>query len=46
MRANLTTKEIEMKDGMGLKVSLVVTLQAVEQVLGEQITVGQLKNLH
>ena len=46
MRAKVTTKAIKMKDGLGFKVSLVVTLQAKEQVLGEQITVGQLTELH
>ena len=45
-RAIVTTKAIKMKDGPGFKVSLVVTLQAKEQVLGEQITVGQLTKLH
>ena len=45
MRAIVTTKAIKMKDGPGFKVSLVVTLQAKEQVLGEQITVGQLTKL-
>ena len=46
MRAIVTTKAIKMKDGLGFKVSLVVNLQAKEQVLGEQITVGQLRKLH
>ena len=39
-------KTIIMKDGPGFTVSLVATLQAKEQVLGEQITVGKLTKLH
>ena len=35
-----------MKDGPEFTVSPVATLQAKEQVLGEQITVGQLTKLH
>ena len=46
MRAKVTTEAIKMKDGLGFKVSLVITLQAKEQVLVEQITVGQLTKLH
>ena len=46
MRAIVTTNAIMMKDGLGFKVSLVVTFQAKEQVLGEQIIVGQLTELH
>ena len=46
MRAKVTMKVMKMKDGPGFKVSLVVTLQAKRQVLGEQIIVGQLTKLH
>ena len=35
-----------MKDGPGSTVSQEATLQAKEQVLGEQIIVGQLAKLH
>ena len=46
MREIVTMKAMKMKDGLGFKVSLVVTLQEKEQVLGEQITVGKLAELH
>jgi hypothetical protein len=37
---------MKVKDGPGFKVSLVVPLKQKNKVLGEQITVGQLTELH
>ena len=45
-KVKVTTKAIKMKDGPGFKVSLVVPLKQKNKVLGEQITVGQLIELH
>ena len=45
-KVKVTTKAMEVKDGPGFKVSLVVPLKQKNKVLGEQITVGKLAELH
>ena len=45
-KVKVTTKATEVKDGPGFKVSLVVPLKQKNKVMGEQITVGQLTELH